>query len=77
MISCYVDIPLVEVCLAEDQLLHACAAHYEEHGSMYFQLEVIGTKHPCYGKCKQAYYCDQEVSRLFDCYLIFIVTHKL
>jgi hypothetical protein len=28
------------------------------------QLEVVGTKHPRCGKCKQVYYCDQEVSHV-------------
>jgi hypothetical protein len=60
----YVDIPVVEVCLEENQLVHACAAHYEDYGVMGSQLEVIGTKHPLCGKCKQVYYCDQEVSRV-------------
>jgi hypothetical protein len=58
----FVDIPVVEVCLEEDQLVHSCAAHYEEQGVIGSQLEVIGIKHPRCGRCKQVYYCDQEVS---------------
>jgi hypothetical protein len=26
-------------------------------------LEVIGTKHPLCGKCKQVYYCDEECQK--------------
>jgi hypothetical protein len=59
----FVDIPVVEVCLKEHELVHACAAHYEDNGMMGCQLEVIGIKHQRCGKCKQVYYCDQEVSR--------------
>jgi hypothetical protein len=60
----FVDIPVVEVRLEEHQLVHACAAHYEEYGVVGSQLEVIGTKHQRCTKCKQVYYCDQEVSRV-------------
>lgn len=59
----FVDIPVVEVCLKEHELVHPCAAHYEDEGMIGCQLEVIGSvKHQHCGKCKQVYYCDQEVS---------------
>jgi hypothetical protein len=58
----FVDIPVVEVCLEEHELVHACAAHYEDYGVADLRLEVIGTEHPRCSKCKQVYYCDQEVS---------------
>lgn len=57
----FVNIPVVEVCLEETQLVHACVAHYEEEG-LPGCLEVVGTKHPRCAKCKQVYYCNQEVS---------------
>lgn len=64
----FVNIPVVEICLEEHELVHACVAHYGDYGSFNPQLEVIGTKHPRCSKCKQAYYCDQEVSsRLVLC----------
>lgn len=59
----FVDIPVVEVCLEEDELVHACAAHYEDGGVTDSRMEVVGTKHSRCSKCKQVYYCDQEVSR--------------
>jgi hypothetical protein len=60
----YVDIPVVEVCLEEHELVHACAAHYEDTGMMTSRLEVMGTRYLRCSKCKQVYYCDQKVSRI-------------
>ncbi|KIM82966.1 hypothetical protein PILCRDRAFT_819767 [Piloderma croceum F 1598] len=59
----FVDIPVVEVILKENELVYACAAHYEDNGMMDCQLEVIGIKHQRCGKCKQVYYCDQECQK--------------
>jgi len=56
----FVDIPVVEVCLEEYELVHACAAHYEENGAMDCRLEIVGSKYPRCSKCKQVYYCDAE-----------------
>lgn len=62
----FADIPVVEVCLEESELVHACAAHVEDFGPLngYFEAAGGSRLQRC-GACKQVYYCDQEVS-LFD-----------
>ena len=70
----FVDIPVVEVCLEEHQLVHACAADYEDYGVGY-GLEETGTKHLRCSKCKHAYYCDQKVSNFVLDYDIFAAAH--
>lgn len=62
----FADFPVVEICLEEADLVHACAAHVEEYGPLNGQMEVAGGSRVqrCV-QCKQVYYCNQEVS-LFD-----------
>lgn len=61
----FVDIPVVEVCLDEHEIMRACAAHYEKSGAAGdCKLEVIGTRHPRCSGCKQVFYCDRKVCHI-------------
>ena len=75
----FVNIPVVEVCLEENQLIHACATHYENCGLAGCRFEVVGTKYPRCSKCKQMYYCNQEVSSciVISSLLLIALIHEL
>ncbi|KZP25330.1 hypothetical protein FIBSPDRAFT_783299 [Athelia psychrophila] len=60
----FADFPVVELCLEEADLVHACAAHVEEYGPLNGQMEVAGGSRVqrCV-QCKQVYYCNQECQK--------------